>query len=108
MSVLKLRQMLEYTVFQALLFIVKCLPVRASVELARGLAWMMVHVVPRKLSRYDVARDNLTVAFGENMTDRQADRIIHGMWLHLFRMVCEMIQLPAPFSTVKLFGRSGI
>lgn len=97
MSVLKLRQMLEYAVFQTLLFIVKCLPVRASVELARGLAWMMVHVVPRKLSRCELAKENLTLAFGETMTDRQADRIIQGMWLHLIRMVFEIIQLPRRF-----------
>ncbi len=97
MYVLKLRQLLEYTIFQTLLFVVKCLPVRASVVLAEWLAWMMVRVVPQKLSRCDVAKDNLKLAFGESMADDQANRIIYGMWLHLFRMVCEMIQLPRRF-----------
>lgn len=94
---LQLRQLLEYTVFQTLLFVVKCLPARASVVLAKSLAWMMVKVVPKKLSRSDVAKDNLKLAFGEALSDAQADRIIHGMWLHLFRMVCEIIQLPRRF-----------
>jgi len=97
MFVLKLRQIAEYTIFQALLFVVKCLPVPASVALAKGLAWMMVRVIPKKRSRYDVARDNLKSAFGETLSDQQADQIIHGMWLHLFRIICEMIQLPRRF-----------
>ena len=97
MRLLKLRQLLEYTVFQTLLFVVKSLPVRASVMLAKSLAWMMVRVVPEKLSRSDVARENLELAFGESMSDAQANRIIYGMWVHLFRMVCEIIQLPRRF-----------
>jgi KDO2-lipid IV(A) lauroyltransferase len=105
MSWLKSRQILEYTVFQTLLFIVKCLPVQASVDMAKGLAWMMVHLVPRKLSRYSVARENLGVAFGDRISDGEADRIIYGMWLHLFRMVCEMVQLPRRF---RLSGCSDI
>ena len=97
MLLLKLRQLLEYALFQTLLFVVKCLPVRASVMLATSLAWMMVRVVPQKLSRSDVAKENLKLAFGESVSDAEADRIIHGMWLHLFRMVCEIIQLPRRF-----------
>lgn len=97
MLLLKFRQLLEYALFQTLLFVVKCLPVRASVMLARSLAWLMVRVVPKKLSRSDVAKENLKLAFGASVSDAEADRIIHGMWLHLFRMVCEIIQLPRRF-----------
>ena len=97
MFLLKLRQLFEYIFFQTLLFVVKCLPVHASVVLAKSLAWMMVRIVPKKLSRSDVAKENLKLAFGESMSDAQANRIIHGMWLHLFRMVCEIIQLPRRF-----------
>ncbi|MEI6538315.1 MAG: lipid A biosynthesis acyltransferase [Planctomycetota bacterium] len=97
MSLLKIRQLFEYTAFQILLFVVKCLPVRASVMLAKSLAWIMVRVLPHKLSRSDVAQENLRLAFGESMSDAEANRIIQGMWLHLFRMVCEIIQLPRRF-----------
>ena len=97
MSLFNLRQLLEYTIFQTLLFVVKCLPVRSSIVLAEGLAWMMMRVVPKKLSRHDVAKDNLKFAFGESLSDDQANHIIHGMWRHLFRMVCEMVQLPRRF-----------
>ena len=84
MTLLKLRQLLEYIMFQTLLFVVKCLPVRPSIILSEGLAWVMMCMVPKNLSRYDVAKDNLKVAFGESLSDDEANRIIHGMWLHLF------------------------
>ena len=97
MTRLQARQLLEYAIFQTLLFIVKCLPVRATIAIAEGLAWAMMRLVPKKLSRYDIARENLRVAFGESLSDNEVDRMIHGMWLHLFRMVCEMVQLPRRF-----------
>jgi KDO2-lipid IV(A) lauroyltransferase len=31
------------------------------------------------------------------LSDEEADRIIYGMWQHLFRMICEMVQLPRRF-----------
>jgi KDO2-lipid IV(A) lauroyltransferase len=97
MTLLKLRQLLEYTFFLTLLFVVKCLPVRATVALADGLAWVVHYVVPKKMTRYAVSRENLRQAFGESLSDPDADRIIHGMWRHLFRMVVEMVQLPRRF-----------
>ena len=97
MTILKLRRVMEYLIFQTLLFVVRCLPVRASVMLAESLAWIMTRVVPGKLGRYDIARENLKLAFGDAITDADADRTIYGMWLHLFRMVFEMIQLPRRF-----------
>ena len=59
MSFLKARQLLEYTVFQALLFTVKCLPIGATVALANGLAWFVHYVVPKKATRYAISRENL-------------------------------------------------
>ena len=97
MSLLKLRHLFEYAVFQSLLFVMKCLPVRATVGLADGIAWVVHYVVPKKVTRYHVARDNLRQAFGESLSDKDVDRIIHGMWKHLFRMMMEMVQLPRRF-----------
>jgi Kdo2-lipid IVA lauroyltransferase/acyltransferase len=97
MSLLKLRHLCEFAVFQLVLFAMKCLPVHATVALANGIAWVVHYVVPKKVTRYYVARDNLRQAFGESMSDKDADRIIHGMWKHLFRMMMEMAQLPRRF-----------
>ena len=97
MSLLKARQLFEYAFFLTMLFVVKCLPVRATVAMADGMAWFVHHVVPKKWTRYAISRDNLRQAFGESTPDKEIDRIIHGMWRHLFRMVCEMVQLPRRF-----------
>jgi KDO2-lipid IV(A) lauroyltransferase len=93
----QLRRRLEYAAFLTIVFIVDCLPVRASVHLANGLAWCVHRGLPRRMTRYKVARENLQAAFGDRMTDQRADRIILGMWRHLFRMIFEMVQLPRRF-----------
>jgi KDO2-lipid IV(A) lauroyltransferase len=97
MSLLHLRQLAEYTAFQTLLFVVKCLPVRTTVALAKSLAWFFTHALPRRLTRYDVAKENLRTAYGDSLSDADIDRIIERMWQHLFRMVCEMVQMPRRF-----------
>lgn len=97
MTLLKARHLVEYAIFQAILFVVKCLPISASIAMANTLAWFIHYVVPRKITRYQVARENLQIAFGDSLSDPEADHIIHGMWKHLFRMVCEMVQLPRRF-----------
>lgn len=96
-TILKLRHLAEYGAFQAILFVVRSLPVRASIGMANGLAWFIHRVLPRKMTRYKVCRNNLTLAFGESLSDADADLIILGMWQHLFRMVCEIVQLPRRF-----------
>lgn len=97
MTLLNARYLFEYTLFQAILFVVKCLPVRATVAMAEGLAWCVHNVLPKKLTRYNVAYENLTIAFGDSLSDAEKDRIILKMWEHLFRMVCELVQLPRRF-----------
>jgi KDO2-lipid IV(A) lauroyltransferase len=50
-----------------------------------------------RLSRFDVARANLRIAFGEDISEARIEQIIRGMWTHLFRMITEMVQLPGRF-----------
>ncbi len=97
MSWMNIRHRLEFAVFHLLLFAVKSLPVRASIAMANGLAWFVVNVLPRKASRYPVAAENIRTAFGPDISDERVHEIILGMWSHLFRMVCEMVQLPRHF-----------
>ena len=52
------------------------------------------HFLPGKLTRYKVVRDNIRTAFGDEYNDAEIDGIIYRMWVHLFRMVVEMVQLP--------------
>lgn len=90
----RIRYLLEYAVFLSIISAIRLMPVKAAFGLADLLAWSMVRIVPKKLSRYEVARDNLRQAFGDSRTDAEIDTIIHGMWRHLFRLVCEIVQLP--------------
>lgn len=92
-----LRYRFEYALFSAAVFALRCLPVRSSVRFADGVAWFVHRVVPRRVSRFDVSAANIRSAFGEETTDKEVDRIVGGMWKHLARMVCEIIQLERRF-----------
>ncbi|MEZ6123189.1 MAG: lysophospholipid acyltransferase family protein [Planctomycetaceae bacterium] len=91
------RFLVEYLIFQALVFVLRCLPVRTSVRFADAVAWCVHSLVPRKVTRYAVAAENIRTALGADTSDQQVDRIILGMWQHLTRMICEIVQLPRRF-----------
>lgn len=90
----RLRHLAEFFVFRTLACLCQILSPRAATRAAEALAFVFHHVLPRRWTRYAVARENLQRAFGASLTDRQAEKIIYKMWCHLFRLVTEMIQLP--------------
>lgn len=94
MQMLKVRHFGEYLIFQALLFVIRCLPRRNAVQLAETLAAVITLRPLRKLSRHAVASENLRHAFEGAMTDAEIESTIGAMWRHLFLMICEIIQLP--------------
>ncbi len=87
----------EYFAFRAIVCVIDMLPFRTSVRAAEGLAWFVFRVLPKKMTRYHVAAENIRTAFGESVPDAEVDRIIQGMWTHLFRMVVEIVQIPRKF-----------
>lgn len=87
------RHRLEYLAFRLVVCVVAALPTRTSVTLANGLAFLFARVLPKKLVRGHVARENLKTAFPDR-SNREIDAIVLGMWRHLFRMVVEIVQLP--------------
>jgi KDO2-lipid IV(A) lauroyltransferase len=89
----RLRHLGEYVAFRVVVCLVDMLPLRASIRLAEMLAFVMHRLLPRKLTRYDVARDNIRQAFGTKYSDVQIDDIIRRMWVHLFRMIAEIVQV---------------
>jgi KDO2-lipid IV(A) lauroyltransferase len=92
-----IRHRLEYLLFQTGRLTISLLPIRLASMMADVIGWCVFRLIPGKLTRYQVARDNLNTAFGDSLSDAAADRIILGMWQHLFRMVVEIIQLPRQF-----------
>ena len=88
------RRRLEYLVFRALVCVIQMLSPARARDCAEGLAFIFHCVLPRKLTRYTVARDNLRQALGPNPSDATIDDHIRRMWVHLFRVMIEIVQLP--------------
>ncbi|SFH81292.1 lysophospholipid acyltransferase family protein [Planctomicrobium piriforme] len=97
MTFREVRWSLEYVGFRTLACVIEILSPRQLQRLALALSWLFVRVLPRRLTRYDVASENLRAAFGQELSSAEIDSIIRGMWIHLFRLVAEMIQFPRKF-----------
>lgn len=89
-----LRHRLEFLLFKTLICIVDCFSLRTIVWLAKSLATFIHYGLPRKLTRYEVAYENLRRAYGDQFTDAQIDALVYKMWVHLFRTVAEFVQSP--------------
>ena len=87
------RHRLEYLAFRSLAGVAAALPPRAVLRVATLLAWLFTRVLPQNAVRGHVARENLRLAFPD-APPAEIERLVFGMWRHLFRMVVEMIQLP--------------
>ena len=92
MTMLRLRHRLEYLVFQIFVCIIDCLSPRTTAWLARSLASLIHYGLPRKWTRYAVARDNLVRAFGDKHSESEIEMIVYKMWVHLLRTVAEVVQ----------------
>lgn len=91
---LAIRRRLEFLVFQFFVCVIDCLSPRATAAIAHCLATFIHYGLPRKWTRYSVARDNLIRAFGDQYSERDLDRLVYEMWVHLFRTVAETVQAP--------------
>lgn len=94
MTWLDLRHRIEYVLFRLMACIIDALSVRQSISVARWGAWIMLHVAPRRVSRYHVAAENIRTALGADLTDSEVEQWVYRMWAHLIRLVIETIQLP--------------
>lgn len=99
----KWRRLLEYAAFRCLIAAIWILPVRLQRVLAWGLATLMCRVLPKKWTRYDIAFENIRQSFGDEFSDEKIDQTIFGMWQHLLRMVCEMVQFPRKVSCNNIY-----
>jgi Kdo2-lipid IVA lauroyltransferase/acyltransferase len=88
------RHFLEYFVFRIVVCVISAMPVQTMVGLCKTLGFLFGRCLPGKLTRYKVASENIRTAFGQELSDREVNHIFEQMWVHLFRMVTEIIQLP--------------
>ena len=98
MSLRKLRYRVEYVLFRLAACLIEVLSVRQTISLARWGAWAMMHIAPRKVSRHDVAAENIRTALGPAISDAEVEQHIYRMWVHLIRLMVETIQLPRKLS----------
>lgn len=94
MAWLAWRQRLEFLLFRAIVCVVQMMSPMRCRDLAECLAFVFCRVLPRKLTRYHVAAENLRQALGPDASEADIRETIRRMWVHLFRMVFEVIQLP--------------
>jgi KDO2-lipid IV(A) lauroyltransferase len=94
MSLTPLRHRAEYFAFRGITCLLAILSVPQTVRCAERIAWLLTLRPLRKLSRYHVAAENIRQAFGPDLTDDQVHDLIRRMWIHLFRLVAEVVQLP--------------
>ena len=90
----KLRLLAEYALFRSLVIAIHVTPVRLQRFFSWCMAGFVFHVLPKKMTRYKIARENIQRAFGDKYSDKEVDRIIFRMWQHLFRLVTEVVQFP--------------
>ncbi|MCA9000038.1 MAG: lipid A biosynthesis acyltransferase, partial [Planctomycetaceae bacterium] len=94
MSWQEVRWRAEYLAFRLVAVVIDVLNVRQTKKLAEGMAWLLVYGLPRKWTRFHVAYANLETAFGDRRSPEELENIVYGMWVHLFRLVAEVIQFP--------------
>lgn len=89
-----LRHRAEYFAIRLAGCILAMLSVRQTIWLAETFGWVMTRVLPKKLTRYHIAYDNIAQAFPGEHSPAEIDGIVNRMWIHLFRMLAEMVQFP--------------
>ncbi|QDT38422.1 lysophospholipid acyltransferase family protein [Stratiformator vulcanicus] len=96
-TTITLRHRAEFFAFQVTIALIASLPTTWSKRGSELLADFIVNWLPRKLSRYHIAAENLRESFGDEMTQREIHRTIEQMWVHLFRLVTEIVLMPRKF-----------
>ncbi|MCA8994293.1 MAG: lysophospholipid acyltransferase family protein [Planctomycetaceae bacterium] len=89
-----LRHRLEFFGLKLVGCLMGMMSVRQTVWFADCFGWLMTRVLPKKLTRYHVAYDNIQTAFPGQYSPAETEQLICKMWVHLFRMIAEMFQFP--------------
>ena len=101
----KLRHRAEYAAFLCVINTLRIIPVPVVRMTSWFMATLFCRVLPKKLTRYHIAFDNIRQAYGDELSDAEVDGIIFGMWQHLFRLVSEVVQFPKQITMENTFER---
>lgn len=103
MQWLSFRRKLEYVAFRSLIGMAYVMPVWMQRAMGWAFAVLLTRILPRRLTRYDVAFDNIRQSFGDQYSDDEIDGIIFRMWQHLVRLVIEVVQFPRHMKLENIF-----
>lgn len=93
-----MRYWLEFQAFRVAVCLLQFLSVRQTRNVAAAVAWVLVDLLPRKWTRYHVAAENIRRAFGTELSGHEVEGLVRGMWIHLVRLVAEVVQVPRKLS----------
>ncbi|MEZ6067588.1 MAG: lysophospholipid acyltransferase family protein [Planctomycetaceae bacterium] len=86
------RHQAEYLLFRSVVCVLQILSPRQNRKLARFGAWLLTDLLPRRMTRYNVAAENIRRMLGPDADAAGVHAIVRDMWEHLLRMVPEMLQ----------------
>jgi len=86
-----LLDVVQYGGLRAFVAVIRFLPLNIAALLGRFMAYAG-YVVDRK--RHTIARENLRNAYGDDLSDRQIEKIIRGLYLHLASVGIDFVKLP--------------
>jgi Kdo2-lipid IVA lauroyltransferase/acyltransferase len=82
---------LTYLAVRGVVAFAQMLSISQSYALARFLGWVAYHVDAR---HRQVGLDNLTHAFGDQLSDADRDQLIRGVYRHFCMMLMEILHIP--------------
>ena len=82
---------LTYLIVRGIVAFAQMLSIGQSYALARFLGWVAYHVDAR---HRQVGLDNLTHAFGDQLSDADRDQLVRGVYRHFCMMLMEILHIP--------------
>ncbi|RUL86846.1 lysophospholipid acyltransferase family protein [Tautonia sociabilis] len=84
-----------YLGVRLVVFLAQRLSIRQSYALADAIAALVYRIDKR---HREVAMENLRLAFGDDYSEAERERIVRGVYRHFLRMVMEMLHIPRMMS----------
>ncbi|MDA0834117.1 MAG: lysophospholipid acyltransferase family protein [Planctomycetota bacterium] len=97
-----IRHLAESVTLRLLVCVMQMFSPRQTAFLCRLFAAFIRRALPEKLTRTAVVRENLRLSFPEKSA-AEIETIIDGMWVHLFRLLAEIAQLPRRLSLQRIY-----
>ncbi|WP_145259407.1 lipid A biosynthesis acyltransferase [Planctomycetes bacterium Pan216] len=82
---------LVYLVIRIVVAVIQALPVSAGYSLARMIGWLG-YTIDKRHRR--IALENVRHAFGDDLSAKQQDRLVRGVYVHFAKVIVEIAHIP--------------